>query len=70
VRIRNRERFDFNSIGASSDAKYIYRFSLNEYDGEGANPDPTLIGLINHRQQASDGPSELSVPRFENSPEV
>ncbi len=34
------------------------------------NPDPTLIGPINHRQQASDGPSELSVPWFDNSPEV
>jgi len=60
--------------------------------GVAFNPDPTLIGPINHRQQvpydalwvklipprsrwdrtgqASDGPSELSVPRFDNSPEV
>jgi len=34
------------------------------------NPDPTLIGPSNHRQQASDGSSELSVPWFDNSPEV
>jgi len=34
------------------------------------HPDPTLIGPSNHRQQASDGPSELSVPWFDNSPEV
>ena len=33
-------------------------------------PDPTLIGSRNHRQQASDGPSELFVPLFDNSPQV
>jgi len=38
--------------------------------GVAINPDPTLIGPINHRQQASDGPSEPSVPRFDISPEV
>jgi len=34
------------------------------------NPDPTLIGPRNHRQQASGGPSELSAPWFDNSPKV
>jgi len=34
------------------------------------NPDPTLIGPQNHRQQVSDGPSEVSVPWFDNSPGV
>ena len=35
-----------------------------------SNPDPTLIGPRNHRQQTSDGPSEPSVPWFNNSPTV
>jgi len=34
------------------------------------SPDPTLIGLRNHGPQATDDPSELSVPWFDNSPEV
>ncbi len=34
------------------------------------NPDPTLIGLRNRHQQPSDGASEMSVPWFDNSPEV
>ena len=34
------------------------------------NPDPTLIGPRNNRQQASEGTSQLPVPWFDNSPEV
>jgi len=34
------------------------------------SPDPTVIEAKNYPQQASDGPSELSGPWFDNSPEV
>ena len=44
--------------------------NLKSNKGSRAHPDPTLIGRRNSRQQPSDGPSKLSVPWFNNSPEV
>ncbi len=51
---------------------WLSRYLLQDFllAGGSFSPDPTLIGPRNHRRQASDGPSELSVPRFHNSLEV
>lgn len=58
------------SLGLSSSRDFMRFLTSATLPGLGVSPDPTLIGAKNHHQQASDGPSELSNPWFDNSPGV